>query len=204
MIDCTGGRRKIQRRIDGRSPVGTVCRPWDATSLTTLRASGLSGAFGRRPTADELEDYKHSLDERDRLSLDNALPIFNRLRQSHGAVAPLPVDPSEWESPRANGARVHPEPKPLRPKPPQADLVQSTKSVSTLASSTESRPAGNGRLPAPKRAEAIVREQLANGPVPGDLVKAIAAEAKVSERFLIAAAERLGVRTRRGQWWLPG
>jgi len=27
--------------------------------------------------------------------------------------------------------------------------------------------------------------------------------AKVSERTLIAAAERLGVRTRRGQWWLP-
>jgi hypothetical protein len=28
--------------------------------------------------------------------------------------------------------------------------------------------------------------------------------AKISERTLIAAAERLDVRTQRGQWWLPG
>jgi hypothetical protein len=38
----------------------------------------------------------------------------------------------------------------------------------------------------------------------GELVKAAAAEAKVPERNLIAAAERLGVRCRQGQWWLPG
>jgi hypothetical protein len=54
-----------------------------------------------------------------------------------------------------------------------------------------------------ERAEAFLREQLANGPAPGECVKAAAAEAKVSERFLIAAAERLGVRTQRGQRWLP-
>jgi hypothetical protein len=35
-------------------------------------------------------------------------------------------------------------------------------------------------------------------------VIAAAAEADVSERTLIAAAERLGVRCQRGQWWLPG
>jgi hypothetical protein len=28
-------------------------------------------------------------------------------------------------------------------------------------------------------------------------------KADISERYLIAAAERLGVRTHRGQWWLP-
>ena len=64
--------------------------------------------------------------------------------------------------------------------------------------------AGNGRPRAKERAEAFVREQLAYGPRHGDLVKRDAAEyAKISERTLIAAAERLGVRTQRGQWWLP-
>jgi hypothetical protein len=57
---------------------------------------------------------------------------------------------------------------------------------------------------AKERAEAFVREQLANGPRHGESVKRDAAEAaKISERTLIAAAERLGVRTQRGQWWLP-
>jgi hypothetical protein len=46
--------------------------------------------------------------------------------------------------------------------------------------------------------------QLANGPAPGECVKAAATEADISERNLIAAAERLGVRSQRGQWWLPG
>jgi hypothetical protein len=41
-------------------------------------------------------------------------------------------------------------------------------------------------------------------PKHGELVKAAAAEAKISERNLIAAAERLGVRSRQGEWWLPG
>jgi hypothetical protein len=50
-----------------------------------------------------------------------------------------------------------------------------------------------------------LREQLANRPRYGELIKRDAAEyAKISERTLIAAAERLGVRTQRGQWWLPG
>ena len=50
----------------------------------------------------------------------------------------------------------------------------------------------------------FVREQLANGPRYGELVKRDAAEyAKISERTLIAAAERLGVRSQRGRWWLP-
>jgi hypothetical protein len=55
-----------------------------------------------------------------------------------------------------------------------------------------------------ERAERCLREQLANGPALGECVKAAAAAAKVSERFLIAAADALGVRTQRGQWWLPG
>jgi hypothetical protein len=50
----------------------------------------------------------------------------------------------------------------------------------------------------------LARKLLANGPVPAESIKAAAAEAKVSERYLIAAAERLGVRSQRGQGWLPG
>jgi hypothetical protein len=36
------------------------------------------------------------------------------------------------------------------------------------------------------------------------LKRAAATSADVSERTLIAAAERLGVRSQRGQWWLAG
>jgi hypothetical protein len=71
--------------------------------------------------------------------------------------------------------------------------------------SAEKPAAGNGRPGVKERAEAFVCEQLANGPRYGELVKRDAAEyAKISERTLIAAAERLGVRTQRGNWWLPG
>jgi hypothetical protein len=35
--------------------------------------------FRRAPTPDKLRDYKLDLDERDRLGLSDALPIFSRL-----------------------------------------------------------------------------------------------------------------------------
>jgi hypothetical protein len=37
----------------------------------------------------------------------------------------------------------------------------------------------------------------------GELVKRDAAEYAIFERLLIAATDALGVRTQRGQWWLP-
>jgi hypothetical protein len=49
-----------------------------------------------------------------------------------------------------------------------------------------------------------VREQLANGPKPGDQIEAAAKAADIPERVLIAAASALGVRTQRGRWWIPG
>jgi hypothetical protein len=55
-----------------------------------------------------------------------------------------------------------------------------------------------------KRAQALVREQLAQGPKRGEEVQAAAHAAEISEHALIAAASALGVRTRKGQWWLPG
>ena len=73
---------------------------------------------------------------------------------------------------------------------------------------TSESPAGRSVLlefaRAKEHAEAFVRAQLANGPRHGELVKRNAAEAEISERFLIAAADRLGVRWQGGQWWLPG
>jgi hypothetical protein len=35
------------------------------------------------------------------------------------------------------------------------------------------------------------------------LVEAAAQEAAIPERSLLAATDALGVRTRRGEWWLP-
>ena len=58
--------------------------------------------------------------------------------------------------------------------------------------------------PVGKRARALVREQLANGPKPGDQIEAAAKAADIPERVLIAAASALGVRTQRGRWWIPG
>jgi hypothetical protein len=54
------------------------------------------------------------------------------------------------------------------------------------------------------RAQALVREQLANGPKRGEDVQATAEAADISERALIAAGCSLGVRTRKEQWWIPG
>jgi hypothetical protein len=62
------------------------------------------------------------------------------------------------------------------------------------------------RLPRPdvsQRARALVRQQLANGPKPGAQVEAAAEAAEIPERSLIRAADALGVRTQRGQWWMP-
>ena len=55
-----------------------------------------------------------------------------------------------------------------------------------------------------QRARDLVRSQLANGPKAEAYIIAAAEAAAISERSLIAAADRLGVRCQRGQWWLPG
>jgi hypothetical protein len=54
------------------------------------------------------------------------------------------------------------------------------------------------------RHKQLLQEQLADGPKPGVLVEAAALAAEIPERSLIAAADSLGVRTQRGQWWLLG
>jgi hypothetical protein len=60
------------------------------------------------------------------------------------------------------------------------------------------------RKPRPsQRARTLLREQLADGPRPGAQIEATAEAAEIPPRALIAAADVLGVRTRKGQWWLP-
>jgi hypothetical protein len=49
-----------------------------------------------------------------------------------------------------------------------------------------------------------LQEQLADGPKPGALVEAAAEKADIAKAELIRATDALGVRCRRGQWWLPG
>jgi hypothetical protein len=51
-----------------------------------------------------------------------------------------------------------------------------------------------------QQAQTLLREQLAAGPKPGTLIEA----AEIPERSLIVAADALGVRTQRGEWWLAG
>jgi hypothetical protein len=48
------------------------------------------------------------------------------------------------------------------------------------------------------------RAQAADGPKPASQIEVAAEAAAIPERSLIAAADELGVRTQRGQWWLPG
>jgi hypothetical protein len=55
-----------------------------------------------------------------------------------------------------------------------------------------------------EQAHKLLREQLASGPKSGSQIEALAAAAEIPESALIAAADTLGVRTQRGQWWLPG
>ena len=93
-------------------------------------------------------------------------------------------------------ARGGPAPEKAAPKPPQRQAVNSPRKVRSRA--------GQGLRGRPSmRAQALVREQLANGPRRGEDVQAAAHLADISERSLIAAASSLGVRSRKGQWWLP-
>jgi hypothetical protein len=54
----------------------------------------------------------------------------------------------------------------------------------------------------PERTRALVREQLKRTEI-GNVIMAAAEAADISERTRIMAADALGFRTQRGQWWLP-
>jgi hypothetical protein len=82
--------------------------------------------------------------------------------------------------------------------PPKQDAVASEPAPACPRKKRKSAVAGVGQ-----RARTLVREQLANGPKPGVQITVAAEAAEIPERSLIAAADALGVRTQRGQWWLP-
>jgi hypothetical protein len=50
----------------------------------------------------------------------------------------------------------------------------------------------------------MLREHLANGPESRTLIEAAAEALEIPERSPIVAADELGVRTQRGQWWISG
>jgi hypothetical protein len=52
--------------------------------------------------------------------------------------------------------------------------------------------------------DANVLETKWQGPQPGAEIEATAAPLGIQEWSLLGAADDLGVRTQRGQWWLPG
>lgn len=107
--------------------------------------------------------------------------------------------------PRKTKRRRAPVQPPAEPAPaaPLVNVPAEPAVVSEPAPAVEIIPPANLRGRPSKRARALVREQLANGPRPGDEVLAAADVAQIPEWSLIAAANALGVRTRRGQWWLP-
>jgi hypothetical protein len=97
------------------------------------------------------------------------------------------------------------------PAAPRRDEPSETAIASESASKPEAEPEAAERAPRrewrrrpSKRAQALVREQLANGPKAEAEIEAAAQAAEIPKPSLIAAADALGVRTRRGQWWLPG
>ena len=69
---------------------------------------------------------------------------------------------------------------------PKRQTVESRKATSGTGQGLRGRPS--------KRAQALVREQLAHGPKRGEHVQATASLADIPERTLIAAAGALGVR----------
>jgi hypothetical protein len=117
-------------------------------------------------------------------------PIGRREPPSPIYISDLP-DASPLDAVLAAIARGGPAPVPKAvPKPPP-------RSPATVKSGTGHQ--GSRGQPS-KRAQALVRAQLAAGPKRGEEVQAAAHLADISELSLIAAASALGVRTRKGQW----
>jgi hypothetical protein len=101
---------------------------------------------------------------------------------------------------------------------------ESAKPVSTIDEETDQRPVVRTEVepnshactstnpPAPRsetsrvseRAQRLLRAHLASGAKRGELIEAAAEAAGIPATSLIKAADVLGVRTQKGQWWLPG
>jgi hypothetical protein len=100
---------------------------------------------------------------------------------------------------------VEPTPAVTAEEAAQTDPANFAKSVPAPAGPAREKakrdPAAASIVP---RAREFVRRQLRDGPRAEVAILAAAEAAKIPERNLILAADKLGVHCQRGQWWLPG
>jgi hypothetical protein len=141
----------------------------------------------------------------DRLTPEQARKVTESM-MGYGTVEMPPGTSIDIDSVLAIAAGGEPLPMPEAVPPPElvgADKLQRREPSKPLLRTP--RPARHRRLSSvSERAHKLLRQQLASGPKPGVLVEAAAEAADISKRTLISAADALGVRTQRGQWWLPG
>jgi hypothetical protein len=148
-----------------------------------------------RACAEGLRRQVYISDLPDEIPLDAALAAIAK-------GGPAPVPDGNRKNQLSGGDRPHLNTEKQASSAPKSapaakrQAVESTKATSGTGQDLRGRPS--------KRAQAPVREQHAKGPKRGEEVQAAADLANISERTLIAAASSLGVRTRKGQWWLPG
>jgi len=168
--------------------------------------------YRREPTKAELEAYawdrhierlrsfpRHWLDADDIADLAAA--------DAAGAKAappaerpPTPVPAAKTDAPSAETRAHAADKQPGRRRTKRSEATESPKP----ASSRSRPPKRRGRPPRVQQALELLQRQLADGWKPGALVEAAAQAAEIPKRELLAAADVLGVRTRKGQWWIPG
>jgi len=142
--------------------------------------------YKRSPTLDELAAYEWAL----HLERLHEFPDHWLTNADRADLAPS--DPGEAK-------RIF-----ARLASPSGAASQPKKPVTSKARLPAPKPERRGRPPRVWQARELLQEQLADGPKPGTAIEAAAKAAEIPKHALVAAAERLGVRCRRGQWWLPG
>jgi hypothetical protein len=168
---------------------------------------GLTYVYGREPAKAELAAYKHQ-------RLLEIWRSFNPAWLSPEAIAALAADAATApqvksaspESASALADKVTAEENPAPHDAAETPHVQIRK-PSVVRKNRQQKahtPKCLSQSPKVQQARALLREQLANGPRSGALVEAAARAAEIPKPALLAATDALGVRTHRGQWWLPG
>jgi hypothetical protein len=132
-------------------------------------------------------DYQLALAERDRLGLPDAWPIYARLRDEAGAErrreAPRRQPVLESDSDRRHqSGHVDSAPAYIEDQPP------SPKRRGGMPKGARRRPRSASALESQPPPRTFLLDQFVDGPKQGAEIE----------------AEALGVRCRRGQWWLPG
>jgi hypothetical protein len=148
-----------------------------------------------RQFAGIVEDWRHTLTPKQFRQAVDSLVAMNVVLDLPMGVSVERALAAVLDLERAVAKR---EEKPaLPPSPPRSPAPIAN------PASIPSRPARGGRRGVGERARTLVREQLQHGPRPESHVVAAAKASAIPERSLIAAADALGVRARRGQWRLP-